>query len=75
MDGEVDFNDILHRAELLTAEMESSSELPRVQRNLRQVLEAGQNLLERTAREGPRLDADTKAYVSRSRLCDDDKHE
>lgn len=57
----VDFSDILQQASQLTAEIESASELPRVHRNLRQVLEAGQQLLERTTREGPKLDADTKA--------------
>lgn len=63
MEGSVDFNDILQQATQLTAEIESTRELPRVQRNLRQVMEAGQQLLERITRDGPRFDAETKAYV------------
>ncbi len=57
----VDLSEILQQATQLTAEIESARELPRVQRNLRQVLEAGQQLLERTTRDGPRFDAETKA--------------
>lgn len=56
------FNDILQQAEKLTAEIDATNELPRVQRNLRQVLEAGQQLLNRASQGITKTsDAETKA--------------
>lgn len=55
-------NDILQQAEKLTAEIDATNELPRVQRNLRQVLEAGQQLLNRAAQGVPKTsETETKA--------------
>ncbi|XP_069113478.1 nuclear pore complex protein Nup93-like [Argopecten irradians] len=44
-----DFGDLQQQAEQLTAEMESGTDLPRVSRNLTQILEAGQRLLSKVA--------------------------
>ncbi|XP_040572118.1 nuclear pore complex protein Nup93 [Lepeophtheirus salmonis] len=44
-------NDLLQAAEQLTTEIEDSSELPRVKRNLKQLVEAGQQLYSKTNRE------------------------
>ncbi|KAH9515701.1 Nucleoporin nup93 [Bulinus truncatus] len=41
------FTDLLQQAEQLTAEMDSGTDLPHVERNLQQILEAGQRLLTR----------------------------
>lgn len=50
MDMEADnFNDLQQQAEQLTAEMESGTDLPRVTRNLAQILEAGERLLSKVA--------------------------
>lgn len=43
------FRDLLQQAEQLTAEMDSGTDLPHVERNLAQILEAGQRLLTKTA--------------------------
>ncbi|XP_055955710.1 nuclear pore complex protein Nup93 [Patella vulgata] len=43
------FGDLLQKAEQLTAEMDSGSDLPHVERNLQQILEAGNRLLSKTA--------------------------
>ena len=43
------FRDLLQQAEQLTAEMDSGTDLPHVERNLAQILEAGQRLMTRTA--------------------------
>ncbi|KAL5021935.1 hypothetical protein ScPMuIL_001090 [Solemya velum] len=48
IDGE-NFADLQHQAEQLTAEMDSGTDLPRVDRNLAQILEAGQRLLSKIA--------------------------
>ncbi|XP_059162487.1 nuclear pore complex protein Nup93-like [Physella acuta] len=42
------FTDLLQQAEQLTADMDSGTDLPHVERNLQQILEAGQRLLTRT---------------------------
>ena len=42
------FTDLLQQAEQLTADMDSGTELPHLERNLLQILEAGQRLLTRT---------------------------
>lgn len=50
MDMEADnFSDLQQQAEQLTAEMESGTDLPRVTRNLAQILEAGERLLSKVA--------------------------
>ncbi|VDI79073.1 Hypothetical predicted protein, partial [Mytilus galloprovincialis] len=50
MDMESDnFSDLQQQAEQLTAEMESGTDLPRVTRNLAQILEAGERLLSKVA--------------------------
>jgi len=41
------FGDLLQQAEQLTADMDSGTDLPHVERNLQQILEAGQRLLSR----------------------------
>ena len=61
MGDDLDFGKILQDAEALTSEIEASTDLPRVQRNLRQVLEAGQLLLSRNSRREPGVNAETQA--------------
>ena len=48
-----DFGELLQAAEQLTAEFDpsSSSDLPRVERNLHQIVEAGQQLFAKTSRD------------------------
>ena len=43
------FGDLLQRAEQLTADMDTGSELPRIERNLQQLADAGQRLWSKTA--------------------------
>ena len=43
------FGDLLQRAEQLTADMDTGGDLPRVERNLPQLAEAGQKLWSKTA--------------------------
>ena len=43
------FADLLQQAEELTADIETGEELPRVRRNLQQISEAGQRLLDKTS--------------------------
>lgn len=45
----VEFDDILQQAERLTADLDSGNELPRVQRNIQQIVDAGQRLCSGTA--------------------------
>lgn len=45
---DINFSDLLHRAEQLTADVDTGTELPRIQRNLPQLAEASQRLLSRT---------------------------
>jgi len=61
MGDDLDFSKILQDAESLTAEIETSGDFPRVHRNLRQVLEAGQNLLSKNAKREPGVNAETQA--------------
>ncbi|XP_041375379.1 nuclear pore complex protein Nup93-like isoform X2 [Gigantopelta aegis] len=49
MDHDGGFSDLLQQAEQLTADMDSGTNLPHVERNLHQILEAGQRLLTKTA--------------------------
>ena len=44
MDG---FGDLVQQAEQLTAEVDSGGELPRVERNLHQIMEAAQRMSQR----------------------------
>ena len=48
-----DFGDLLQAAEQLTSEFDpsSASDLPRVERNLHQIVEAGQQLFAKTSRD------------------------
>jgi nuclear pore complex protein Nup93 len=57
------FDDLLYKAEQLTAEIDGESELPRVERNLRQLLEAGEQLWTRTATSVSRETSDVRASV------------
>ncbi|XP_002164359.1 nuclear pore complex protein Nup93 [Hydra vulgaris] len=45
---DISFSDLLHRAEQLTADMETGSELPRIERNFPQLAEASNRLLSKT---------------------------
>ncbi|XP_050302655.1 nuclear pore complex protein Nup93-like [Anthonomus grandis grandis] len=47
-----DFSDLLKQAEQLTHELEGTSELPRVERSLKQVLDASNDLYSRVAQSG-----------------------
>lgn len=51
--AEADFNDLVNAAEDLATEVEGSGELPRVERTLRQVLEASHELWARVTTTGP----------------------
>lgn len=56
------FGDLLQQAEQLTADMESGGELPRIERNLHQLAEAGDRLWKKTA-GGVGEDADVRASI------------
>jgi len=58
--AESDFSELLHAAEQLSAEVEGSGDLPKVERTLRQVLEASTELWSRVTQAGAQ---DTQAYV------------
>uniref|UniRef100_T1ISV4 Uncharacterized protein n=1 Tax=Strigamia maritima TaxID=126957 RepID=T1ISV4_STRMM len=58
-----DFGELLHQAEQLTADIDSNGELPRVERNLRQILEVGQQMWTRTAQTTSRDSTDVKASI------------
>lgn len=47
-------SDLLHEAELLSADIGGDEELPRVHRNLQQIAEAGQRLLSKTTGDVPK---------------------
>ncbi|XP_070536264.1 nuclear pore complex protein Nup93-like [Ptychodera flava] len=57
------FGDLLHQAEQLTADMDSGGDLPRVDRNLHQIMEAGQRLWTKTAQARVQEAADVKASI------------
>ena len=57
------FDDLLHKAEKLTADIDGESELPRIERNLRQLLEAGEQLWSRTSTSAARQTNDVRASV------------
>ncbi|GAB6021639.1 Nucleoporin nup93, variant 2 [Chamberlinius hualienensis] len=52
MNEESGFGDLLDQAEQLTAQLDGGSELPRVERNLRQLCEAGRQLWNKSAQIG-----------------------
>ncbi|KAK7873073.1 hypothetical protein R5R35_000357 [Gryllus longicercus] len=58
--AESDFNALLHAAEQLSAEVDGSRELPKVERSLRQVLEASTELWSRVTQTGAQ---DLQAHV------------
>ncbi|XP_076352512.1 nuclear pore complex protein Nup93-like [Tachypleus tridentatus] len=55
--------ELLEQAEQLTADIDGDGELPRVERNFRQILEAGQQLWTRTAQTSSRDTSDVKASI------------
>ncbi|KAI1285383.1 Nuclear pore complex protein Nup93 [Halotydeus destructor] len=57
------FDDLVNQAEQLTAEFSDESTFPRVERNLKQLAEAGQQLWSRTALHAPKQTADVRASV------------
>ncbi|CAH1270686.1 NUP93 [Branchiostoma lanceolatum] len=57
------FGDLLQRAEQLTADMDSGVELPRVERNLQQILDAGERLWSRTAQAAAQDQTDARASI------------
>ncbi|XP_046387019.1 nuclear pore complex protein Nup93-like [Ischnura elegans] len=60
MMAESEFQDLLHAAEQLSSDAMGGGQLPRVERNLRQVLEASQELWSRVTQTGGQ---DTQAHV------------
>ena len=48
---DLDFSQILQDAESLSSEIETTTDLPRVQRNLRQILETCQSLVTKNTKE------------------------
>ncbi|XP_046843260.1 nuclear pore complex protein Nup93-like [Xenia sp. Carnegie-2017] len=56
------FSDLLQQAEQLTADIESGGELPRIERNLHQLAEAGDRLWKKTT-GGAGDDADVRASI------------
>ncbi|XP_071957772.1 nuclear pore complex protein Nup93-like [Antedon mediterranea] len=57
------FDDLLQQAEQLTAGVDSGSDLPRVERNIHQIVEAGQRLWSKTAQTGQPDTANVKASI------------
>lgn len=47
-----DFSELLQEAEKLTSDLEGTTELPKVERSLKQVLEASNDLYSRVAQTG-----------------------
>ena len=58
---DISFEDLLSRAQQLTADVDTGTELPRVHRNLPQLAEASQRLLCRTLVGGVREASDVNA--------------
>jgi nuclear pore complex protein Nup93 len=50
--GDTDFGDLVHEAEQIATEIEGTGELPKIERSLRQVLEASQSLWSRVTVTG-----------------------
>ncbi len=57
----MDFSSLLNRAQKLTADIQHGEELPSVRRNLQQIAEAGQRLLNKTSGGVVDDNADVKA--------------
>lgn len=57
------FDDLLQQAEQLTADIDGDTDLPRVQRNLKQILEEGQQLWSRTSQISSKDTADVRASI------------
>ncbi|GIY44503.1 nuclear pore complex protein Nup93 [Caerostris extrusa] len=57
------FTDLLQQAEQLTADIDGEGELPRVERNLRQIVDAGQQLWSRTTQTVSKDACDIKASI------------
>lgn len=57
------FDDLVNQAEQLTAEFSAEPTFPRVERNLRQLAEVGQQLWSRTALHAPKQTSDVRASV------------
>ncbi|KAM7288940.1 nuclear pore complex protein Nup93 [Ixodes scapularis] len=57
------FGELLQQAEQLTADIDGNTDLPRVQRNLKQILEEGQQLWSRTAQLSAKDTTDVKASI------------
>uniref|UniRef100_A0A2R5LLL6 Nuclear pore protein n=2 Tax=Ornithodoros turicata TaxID=34597 RepID=A0A2R5LLL6_9ACAR len=57
------FGDLLQQAQQLTADIDGYADLPRVQRNLKQILEEGQQLWARTTQLAPKDTTDVKASI------------
>ncbi|UYV77860.1 NUP93, partial [Cordylochernes scorpioides] len=63
VDENAGFAELVQQAEQLTAEIDGTSELPRVERNLRQILEAGQELWSKTTQTTAKGTSDVKASI------------
>ncbi|XP_077993570.1 nuclear pore complex protein Nup93-like [Glandiceps talaboti] len=63
MDANGGFGELLQQAEQLTADMDSGTDLPRVDRNIHQIMEAGQRLWTKTAQAAVQDTADVKASI------------
>lgn len=56
-------DDLLHRAEQLTASIDGNLEMPRIERNLKQLLDAGDQMWARTAASASKDVSDVRASV------------
>jgi len=57
------FDDLLNKAEHLTAEIDDNMQLPRIERNIKQLFEVGQSLWTRTGYQSSRDTNDVRASV------------
>lgn len=57
------FGDLLRSAEQLTADVDTGTELPRIEQNLRQIMETSQRLWTKTAQIGGQDETDVKASI------------
>lgn len=57
------FGELLQQAQQLSADIDGYADLPRVQRNLKQILEEGQQLWARTTQLAPKDSTDVKASI------------
>ena len=61
------FGDLVQQAEQLTADMDSGGDLPRVERNLHQIMEAAARMATRAPQLG-QDSTDVKAYVCYTKI-------